>query len=139
MGRVAMAIALVFGTLVSFYVYGKVVWDMYSYVEDEAAQPTGNALAPWVAVAAGAWARSCSASCPRHFISYKCRADKSSSLSRAVLPLMRSRFETASAGCLARRAGNRRVFIARQARCARARTDSAPHCNRGLPDARPCC
>ncbi len=50
----AMAIALVLGTLVSFYVYGKVVWDMYSYVEDEAAQPTGNALAPWVAVAAGA-------------------------------------------------------------------------------------
>ncbi|HEV2038140.1 MAG TPA: proton-conducting transporter membrane subunit, partial [Candidatus Eremiobacteraceae bacterium] len=50
----AMAIALVFGTLVSFYVYGKVVWDMYASPEDEAALPTGNALAPWVAVAAGA-------------------------------------------------------------------------------------
>lgn len=50
----ALAIALVLGTLVSFYVYGKVVWDMYSYVEDETAQPTGNSLAPWVAVAAGA-------------------------------------------------------------------------------------
>jgi NADH-quinone oxidoreductase subunit N len=50
----AMAIALVFGTLVSFYVYGKVVWDMYAYSGDEAVLPTGNALAPWVAVAVGA-------------------------------------------------------------------------------------
>jgi NADH-quinone oxidoreductase subunit N len=50
----AMAVALVFGTLVSFYVYGKVVWNMYSYSESDAAQPTGNALAPWIAVAAGA-------------------------------------------------------------------------------------
>ncbi len=50
----AMAIALVFGTLVSFYVYGKVVWDMYAYSDGEAVLPTGNALAPWVAVAAGA-------------------------------------------------------------------------------------
>jgi NADH-quinone oxidoreductase subunit N len=50
----AMALALVFGTLVSFYVYGKVVWNMYSYSESDAAQPTGNALAPWIAVAAGA-------------------------------------------------------------------------------------
>jgi NADH-quinone oxidoreductase subunit N len=50
----AMAVALVAGTLVSFYVYGKVVWDMYSSAEGEAAQPTGNSLAPWIAVAAGA-------------------------------------------------------------------------------------
>jgi len=50
----AMAVALVFGTLVSFYVYGKVVWDMYAYSEDEAVLPTGHAFAPWVAVAAGA-------------------------------------------------------------------------------------
>jgi len=50
---IALAISLVVGTLVSFYVYGKVVWDMYSYVEGEAAAPSGNALAPWVAVAAG--------------------------------------------------------------------------------------
>jgi NADH-quinone oxidoreductase subunit N len=50
----AMAVALVFGTLVSFYVYGKVVWYMYAYSEDEAALPTGNALAPWIAVTAGA-------------------------------------------------------------------------------------
>lgn len=49
-----LAVTLILGTLVSFYVYGKVVWDMYSYVEGEAQQPTGNALAPWVAVAAGA-------------------------------------------------------------------------------------
>lgn len=51
---IALAITLVLGTLVSFYVYGKVVWDMYAYVEGEEAQVTGNALAPWIAVAAGA-------------------------------------------------------------------------------------
>lgn len=51
---VTLAVTLVFGTLVSFYVYGKVVWDMYSYDEGEAAVPSGNAFAPWVAVAAGA-------------------------------------------------------------------------------------
>jgi NADH-quinone oxidoreductase subunit N len=51
---VALAATLVLGTLVSFYVYGKVVWDMYSYDEGEAAEPSGNAFAPWVAVAAGA-------------------------------------------------------------------------------------
>ena len=50
----ALAIALVFGTLVSFYVYGKVVWDMYAPVGGEAVAPTGNALAPWIAVGAGA-------------------------------------------------------------------------------------
>ena len=50
----AMAIALVFGTLVSFYVYGKVVWNMYAYSEDEPALPSGNALVPWAAVTAGA-------------------------------------------------------------------------------------
>ncbi len=50
----AMAITLVFGTLVSFYVYGKVVWYMYAYSEGEAALPTGNAVAPWIAVTAGA-------------------------------------------------------------------------------------
>lgn len=50
----AMAFALVAGTLVSIYVYGKVVWDMYAYSEGEASQPTGNALAPWIAVSAGA-------------------------------------------------------------------------------------
>jgi NADH-quinone oxidoreductase subunit N len=51
---IALAATLVAGTVVSFYVYGKVVWDMYSYVEGETKVPTGNALAPWVAVAAGA-------------------------------------------------------------------------------------
>ena len=51
---IAMAVALVFGTLVSFYVYGKVVWDMYAPVEGEAVLPSGNAIGPWVAVAAGA-------------------------------------------------------------------------------------
>lgn len=51
---IALAVTLVAGTLVSFYVYGKVVWDMYSYVEGEAAAPSGNAFAPWVAVGAGA-------------------------------------------------------------------------------------
>jgi NADH-quinone oxidoreductase subunit N len=51
---VALAATLVAGTIVSFYVYGKVVWDIYSHVEDERKLPTGNALAPWLAVAAGA-------------------------------------------------------------------------------------
>ncbi|MBV8203395.1 MAG: NADH-quinone oxidoreductase subunit N [Candidatus Eremiobacteraeota bacterium] len=51
---IGMAIALVFGTLVSFYVYGKVVWDMYAPAEGVAAVPSGNALAPWIAVVAGA-------------------------------------------------------------------------------------
>ncbi len=51
---VAMAAALIVGTLISFYVYGKVVWNMYAYPSDEALAPTGNALAPWIAVAAGA-------------------------------------------------------------------------------------
>lgn len=51
---IGLAIALVFGTLVSFYVYGKVVWDMYAPAEGVAALPSGNAVAPWIAVAAGA-------------------------------------------------------------------------------------
>lgn len=51
---VALAVTLIIGTLISFYVYGKVVWDMYSYDEGEAAAPSGNAFAPWIAVAAGA-------------------------------------------------------------------------------------
>jgi NADH-quinone oxidoreductase subunit N len=51
---VILAVTLVVGTVISFYVYGKVVWDMYSYIEGEGRAPTGNALAPWVAVAASA-------------------------------------------------------------------------------------
>ncbi|HXW50652.1 MAG TPA: proton-conducting transporter membrane subunit, partial [Candidatus Acidoferrales bacterium] len=51
---IALAVTLVAGTLVSFYVYGKVVWDMYSYVEGEAPASSGNAFAPWLAVLAGA-------------------------------------------------------------------------------------
>ena len=34
---IGMAIVLVFGTLVSFYVYGKVVWNMYAPAEGVAA------------------------------------------------------------------------------------------------------
>ncbi|HET9343126.1 MAG TPA: NADH-quinone oxidoreductase subunit N [Candidatus Eremiobacteraceae bacterium] len=50
---IAMAVVLVFGTLVSFYVYLKVVWAMFSPLEDGASAPAGNALVPWIAVAAG--------------------------------------------------------------------------------------
>ncbi|MBC5806750.1 MAG: NADH-quinone oxidoreductase subunit N [Candidatus Eremiobacter antarcticus] len=51
---VAMAVTLVLGTLISFYVYGKVVWNMFAAVEGEAPAASGNAIAPWIAVAAGA-------------------------------------------------------------------------------------
>jgi NADH:ubiquinone oxidoreductase subunit 2 (subunit N) len=44
---------LVLGTLVSFYVYFKVVFAMFSPLEDGAPAPVGNALVPWIAVAAG--------------------------------------------------------------------------------------
>ncbi len=50
----ALDVTLVVGTVVSLYVYGKIVWDMYSFTEPEAVVPTGNALPSWVAVAAGA-------------------------------------------------------------------------------------
>jgi NADH-quinone oxidoreductase subunit N len=50
---IAMAVVLVLGTLVSFYVYFKVVWAMFSPLEDGASSPAGNALVPWIAVAAG--------------------------------------------------------------------------------------
>lgn len=50
---VAMAIVLVAGTLVSFYVYFKVVWAMFAPLEDSASAPSGNSLVPWIAVAAG--------------------------------------------------------------------------------------
>src|SRR5207302_6552964 len=48
---VAMAAALIVGTIVSFYVYFKVVWQMFAPA-DGVARATGNAAAPWVAVAA---------------------------------------------------------------------------------------
>jgi NADH-quinone oxidoreductase subunit N len=49
---VAMAVTLIVGTAVSFYVYFKVVWAMFA--PSDGAQPEigGNAFAPWVAVAA---------------------------------------------------------------------------------------
>ncbi len=50
---VAMAVTLVAGTVVSFYVYLKVVWAMFAPAEDGAAIPSGNGAAPWLAVAAG--------------------------------------------------------------------------------------
>lgn len=51
---IALAVSLVVGTLVSIYVYGKVVWDMYAYVERAAAETTGNSPASWIAIGAGA-------------------------------------------------------------------------------------
>jgi NADH-quinone oxidoreductase subunit N len=50
---IAMAIVLVAGTLVSFYVYFKVVWAMFAPLDDDASAPSGNSLVPWIAVAAG--------------------------------------------------------------------------------------
>lgn len=50
----ALAVTLVVGTLISFYVYAKVVWTMYAYAPAAAPQTRGSALAPWVAIAAGA-------------------------------------------------------------------------------------
>ncbi|HYK53380.1 MAG TPA: NADH-quinone oxidoreductase subunit N, partial [Candidatus Eremiobacteraceae bacterium] len=46
---VAMAIVLVAGTLVSFYVYFKVVWAMFTALDDGASAPSGNSLVPWIA------------------------------------------------------------------------------------------
>jgi NADH-quinone oxidoreductase subunit N len=51
---IAMAVTLIAGTLVSFYVYFKVVWAMFAPLDEKAPQATGNNLAPWIAVAAGA-------------------------------------------------------------------------------------
>ena len=50
---IAMAIVLVAGTLVSFYVYLKVVWTMFTPLDEGAQAPSGNALVPWIAVTAG--------------------------------------------------------------------------------------
>ena len=50
---IAMAVTLVAGTIVSFYVYFKVVWAMFAPPAQTTEAVTGNDLAPWVAVAAG--------------------------------------------------------------------------------------
>jgi NADH-quinone oxidoreductase subunit N len=50
---VAMAVTLVVGTVVSFYVYFKVVWAMFAPLEERAPEGDGNSFAPWVAVTAG--------------------------------------------------------------------------------------
>jgi len=50
---IAMAVVLVAGTLVSFYVYFKVVWAMFTPLDESATTPAGNSLVPWIAVAAG--------------------------------------------------------------------------------------
>jgi NADH-quinone oxidoreductase subunit N len=49
---VAMAVTLIVGTAVSFYVYFKVVWAMFAPSEGTQPEISGNAFAPWVAVAA---------------------------------------------------------------------------------------
>ncbi len=51
---VAMAVALIVGTLVSFYVYFQVIWQMFAPADAEAVASDGNAAVSWVAVAAGA-------------------------------------------------------------------------------------
>jgi NADH-quinone oxidoreductase subunit N len=49
----AMAVTLVAGTIVSFYVYFKVVWTMFAPADEKAVEAHGNSLVPWIAVAAG--------------------------------------------------------------------------------------
>ncbi|MDQ6825043.1 MAG: NADH-quinone oxidoreductase subunit N [Candidatus Eremiobacteraeota bacterium] len=49
----AMAGTLVIGTLISFYVYFKVVFLMFVRVEGEAPHTVGNAAASWLAIATG--------------------------------------------------------------------------------------
>jgi NADH-quinone oxidoreductase subunit N len=51
---VAMAAALIAGTIVSFYVYFKVIWQMFAPVESDLVESNGNALGSWVAVGVGA-------------------------------------------------------------------------------------
>jgi NADH-quinone oxidoreductase subunit N len=51
---VAMAVALVAGTIVSFYVYFKVIWQMFAPVDSDVVESKGNAVQSWVAVAVGA-------------------------------------------------------------------------------------
>jgi len=51
---IAMAAALIAGTLVSFYVYFKVIWEMLVREEPEAVGATGNHWIPWIAAVAGA-------------------------------------------------------------------------------------
>jgi NADH-quinone oxidoreductase subunit N len=51
---VTMAVALVVGTLISFYVYFQVIWQMFAPADREAVASDGNAAISWVAVSAGA-------------------------------------------------------------------------------------
>ena len=51
---IAMAVALIVGTLISFYVYFQVIWQMFAPAEGEQLASDGNAVMSWVAVAAGA-------------------------------------------------------------------------------------
>ncbi len=51
---VAMAVALIVGTLISFYVYFQVIWQMFAPLETEQIASDGNAPISWIAVAAGA-------------------------------------------------------------------------------------
>jgi NADH-quinone oxidoreductase subunit N len=51
---VAMAGALIAGTIVSFYVYFKVIWQMFAPVEGDLVESNGNALGSWIAVGIGA-------------------------------------------------------------------------------------
>jgi NADH-quinone oxidoreductase subunit N len=51
---VAMAVALIAGTIVSFYVYFKVIWQMFAPVESDLVESNGNALGSWIAIGIGA-------------------------------------------------------------------------------------
>jgi NADH-quinone oxidoreductase subunit N len=51
---VAMAAALIAGTIVSFYVYFKVIWQMFAPVDTDLVESKGNAVGSWVAVGIGA-------------------------------------------------------------------------------------
>jgi NADH-quinone oxidoreductase subunit N len=50
---IAMAVTLVAGTIVSFYVYFMVVWTMFAPAEGGEPAMSGNSFASWVAVAGG--------------------------------------------------------------------------------------
>jgi NADH-quinone oxidoreductase subunit N len=51
---VAMAVALIAGTIVSFYVYFKVIWQIFAPVEGDLVESNGDALGSWIAIGVGA-------------------------------------------------------------------------------------
>lgn len=67
---VALGISLIAGTLVSFYVYFKVIWQMFVPVEGEAPQIADGTAASWLAVGLGAAGVIALGVLPQMFFSY---------------------------------------------------------------------